>query len=360
MKKMPRTLYLSLFLCVIGLIAGLVLGGLNSITAPIIEANKMKEIEKSFAELGVTELTDVDNKLDSVVNAYGAKYDGKNVYVVTTTDSNQFTEVQVIAVVDASNGKILNVKVSGNSVITTHGKDAEFTNTKLGLIGISSAEQMSMIGGATVSSNSVKNCLTKVFEQITALGVEASVPTVAKLVSCEQDLEAVISGNYDLYNAKVNLTSANFTTETVVNLTVSFAGGKQVLTCDQTLNEEEAAAVLKAVKQPSTYFVSCDVANRTYVVDSILSFGGTFTLNVVLNEDNTIASFTATSTNSNPSFTGHYNDYDEQINASIAGAAGQVIGGDAFATVSGATVSSNTFKAGLDLIAKVVTEGGAN
>ena len=72
-----------------------------------------------------------------------------------------------------------------------------------------------------------------------------------------------------------------------------------------------------------------------------------------------IASFTATSTNSNPSFTSHYQDYDAALNASIEGAAGQAVGGNAFASVSGATVSSNTFKAGLDLIAKLVN-GGAN
>ena len=359
MKNMPRTLYLSLFLCLIGLVSGLLLGGLNAITAPIIEENKMKEIAKSFEELGVTDLSEVENKIDSVVNAYAAKFDDKNVYVVTATNSNQFTTVQVIAVVDASNGKILNAKVSGDSVITTHGKDAEFTNSNLGLIGMSSAEQLSMVVGATVSSVSVKNCLTSIFAQIETLGVKAEVPTVAKAKSIEQDLEAVLNGDYSKYVAKVSLTSANFVTETVVTLTVSFDGGKNVLSCDQELTEDELTAVLKVVKKPTASITNYDASTKTVVVDSVLSFGGTFTLTVVLNEDNTIAEFTATSTNSNPSFTSHYDDYDAQINESIAGAAGQAVSGDAFASVTGATVSSSTFKAGLDLIAKLVN-GGAN
>ena len=135
MKKMPRTLYLSLFLCLIGLVSGLLLGGLNSITAPIIEENKMKEIAKSFEELGVTDLSEVENKIDSVVNAYAAKFNGVEVYVVTATDTNQFTEVQVIAVIEKTTGKVLNAKVTGNPSMATHMSDAEFTNDKLGIIG---------------------------------------------------------------------------------------------------------------------------------------------------------------------------------------------------------------------------------
>ena len=306
-------------------------------------------------QLGVTDLQDVVNKIDSVLSAHKAKYEGKDVLVINATDMNVFTETQVIAVIDVSDGKVLNAIVRGNPGITTHmSSDADFTLEKLGVIGMTDADELKKISGATISSNSIRKCFEKIFDQARVLGVKPWVPTTAKFISCEQNLDAVISGNYDLFDVKVNLISSNFETGIDVNLTVSFAGGKQILTCDQTLNEEEAASVLRAVKQPSTYVESCDVFDRVFVVSVNNSFGGTFTLNVVLNEDNTIASFTATSTNSHPSFTSHFDDYDLEINASIAGAVGQVIGGDAFESVSGVTVSTNTFKAGLDLIARII------
>ena len=364
MKKMPRTLYLSLFLCLIGLVSGLLLGGLNSITAPIIEENKMKEIAKSFEELGVTDLSEVENKIDSVVNAYAAKFNGVEVYVVTATDTNQFTEVQVIAVIEKTTGKVLNAKVTGNPSMATHMSDAEFTNDKLGIIGAVNSDAIIINAQASKTTNSVKNCLDKVYAQFDALGGASVVTITAKATAVEQDLAAVQTGVYNQFNAKVKLTSANYTDETI-NVVVTIEN--KVVTyvsSAQELTEEENTAVVEAIvkninKMPSVYITSVDAETKTYVVDTLLSFGGVFTLTVTLNDDNTIATFTATSTNSNPSFTSHYNDYDTELNASIEGAAGQVIGGDAFASVSGATVSSNTFKAGLDLIAKLVN-GGAN
>ena len=359
MKKMPRTLYLSLFLCIIGLVSGLLLGGLNSITAPIIEENKMKEIAKSFEELGVTDLSEVENKIDSVVNAYAAKYNGVEVYVVTATDTNQFTEVQVIAVIEKTTGKVLNAKVTGNPSMATHMSDAEFTNDKLGIIGAVNSDAIIINAQASKTTNSVKNCLDKVYAQFDALGGASVVTITAKAVSVKQDLEAVKTGVYNQYNAVVKLTSGNYN-ESDISLVVTIEGKTVTyVSSEQTLTDEEKEAVLGKIKAPSAYITSYDAATRTFVVDSVLSFGGTFTLTVVLNEDNTIASFNATSTNSNPSFTSHYQDYDAALNASIEGAAGQAVGGNAFASVSGATVSSNTFKAGLDLIAKLVN-GGAN
>ena len=359
MKKMPRTLYLSLFLCLIGLVSGLLLGGLNSITAPIIEENKMKEIAKSFEELGVTDLSEVENKIDSVVNAYAAKFNGVEVYVVTATDSNQFTEVQVIAVIEKTTGKVLNAKVTGNPSMATHMSDAEFTNDKLGIIGAVNSDAIVINAQASKTTNSVKNCLDKVYAQFDALGGASVITITAKAVSVEQDLEAVKTGVYNQFNAKVKLTSGNYSDE-VISLSVTFEGSKPTLVnSDKTLTDEEAEAVLKKVKKPGVYITEFNAETRTYVVDTVFDFGGTFTLTVVLNEDNTIAEFTATSTNEGPLFTGHYDNYDNQVYTSIEGSIGQTVNGDAFASISGASVTTDTFKSGLDLIAKLVN-GGAN
>ena len=302
--------------------------------------------------LGITDLSEVyvtQNEVDAI---YDAKYNGKYVLFFIASDSNQFTEVVVYAAISVATSQIVTAKVIGHPSITTHGKDNEFSIDNLGLVGLTNADNISSITAASVSSNSVKKCLTAIFNQFYSLTGNAQNPSIVNFVSIEQDLKAVKNGVYNQFIAKVKLTSSNYNDEEIT-LKVSFEGSKAtLLSSDKNLTNEESEAIMKKVKKPTAYITELNAETRTFVVDSHLAYGGTFTLTVVLNEDNTIADFSATSTNSNPSFTCYWQDFDSQFINSIEGVVGQNVDGDAFAAVNGATVSTNTFKAALDLIAK--------
>ena len=109
MKKLPRGVYLSFFLLVVAVIAAGILSAINLITAPIVEENKLKELQKAFAEINVTEVQPQNVELlENVSGVYTGKFDGKECYVVTSVNSNKYTTVQLITVFEKTTGSGIN------------------------------------------------------------------------------------------------------------------------------------------------------------------------------------------------------------------------------------------------------------
>lgn len=171
MKKLPRTLYLALFLLALGVIAGSLLAGVNAITKPVIEQNAIKELEKNLADVNVKNPKDISSTVklvSGVSSVYSGEFDGKECYVFNTANSNKYTTVKVLVVLAKEDGKILNFKVTGEPSITTHGFDASFAG-ELGVIGETSSDKLVSISGATFSRGSVKACLDAAINMYNAM-----------------------------------------------------------------------------------------------------------------------------------------------------------------------------------------------
>ncbi len=165
MKKMPRILYLALFLLILGVISGGLLAVVNSITSSVIEENAQKELEKTLEKVNVKNPKDITEAVelrDGVKNVYKATFDDEICYVYNVTNANKYTTVNVLVVISESTGKILNLSVSGSPSITTHGLDSNFTGD-LNLIGSNNSDSLISVSGATFSRNSIKVCIDNAF-----------------------------------------------------------------------------------------------------------------------------------------------------------------------------------------------------
>lgn len=165
MKKMPRILYLALFLLALGVIAGGLLSFVNSITAPVIEENATKELEKTLEAVNVKNPTDITSKVKlvgGVKTVYSGECDGKKCYVYNVSNTNKYTTVNVLVVISSENGRILNINVSGTPSITTHGFDSSFVGD-LNVIGSTNSNNLKTVTGATFSRDSIKKCLDDAF-----------------------------------------------------------------------------------------------------------------------------------------------------------------------------------------------------
>jgi len=168
MKKMPRMLYLGIFLLCLGLIAGGLLAVCNGITAPIIEANEKAKLEKTLSAINAKDPTKLDVSLvDGVVEVYSCTYEGEEGYVFNCSNSNKYTTVSMLIVI--VDGKVVNANVSGTPSITTHGMDAGFDLSTMGVMNAVDATSYKSVSGATFSSQSVEKCLSAAFAQYAEL-----------------------------------------------------------------------------------------------------------------------------------------------------------------------------------------------
>jgi electron transport complex protein RnfG len=149
---MKKALYLALFLALTSALAGAVLAGVNSITAPIINERSIAKVKATLQEFfpQATEFAELkfEDPSGLIVNVYEAKGAGYayNVKVQGYKDAIEF----VVAFSDAA--KIVGFKVTAINDTPGIGlrvKDAEFSN---GVIGKTSTSAIATLSGATVSS----------------------------------------------------------------------------------------------------------------------------------------------------------------------------------------------------------------
>ena len=168
-NKMPNVLKFSLFLCILGILSGGLLSLVNNVTKKRIEENEIKKEFSEIAEVGVEvdsllEITDIHQvAIDKMFRA--TSLDGVPSYVFVVTDTNQFTSVKVIVLIEITTEKILNIKVLPGA--STHGYDSQLESSDFGMVGKpleNIDDNFQIVTGATTSSGSVKNCL-KVIEK---------------------------------------------------------------------------------------------------------------------------------------------------------------------------------------------------
>ena len=165
-----------IFLCVLGLLCGSLIGFVNELTKDRISES---EYNKSFEEViksGITKDSikelEVDNKVEGINKIYrGLSIDDVPCYAFMVENTNEYTTVQVIVVIEIATEDILNVRVLSGS--TTHQYDNKMSESKFGVAGLpiyDFEENFEVVTGATSSSNSVKKCLESVKKQVAELG----------------------------------------------------------------------------------------------------------------------------------------------------------------------------------------------
>ena len=164
-----------IFLCVLGLLCGSLIGFVNELTKDRISES---EYNKSFEEViksGITKDSikelEVDNKVEGINKIYrGLSIDDVPCYAFMVENTNEYTTVQVIVVIEIATEDILNVRVLSGS--TTHQYDNKMSESKFGVAGLpiyDFEENFEIVTGATSSSNSVRTCLEAVKQQVSKL-----------------------------------------------------------------------------------------------------------------------------------------------------------------------------------------------
>ncbi|MFA5543792.1 MAG: FMN-binding protein [Bacilli bacterium] len=170
---MNKNLKYGLFLLVLGAIIGTLLVLVNSITAPIIEEQRLEAIKETIKLVApeVTEITDetknIDNLPSGIINVYLSKDEKTAIYVARTTGYAGGT-VETLIAFDVTSRAIIDAKVTtadkqtagiGDAILTHDfklaGKSAS-VYADLNVGGISSPEY-DIITGATISSKAVLN-----------------------------------------------------------------------------------------------------------------------------------------------------------------------------------------------------------
>ena len=163
MVKMSNTLKYTIFLIVLGLISGGLLAFINSITDPIIQERKEKEIQDKLIDAfpGFSSTKEVTSEFDDLGNNIGAIYlvgdeDGKLLTVVYEVYANGYGGKVVTLIGFNPEGKIVNAVVADASTETKgFGSKLigyDFKINDLEVVDFDFFNSAQIISGATVSS----------------------------------------------------------------------------------------------------------------------------------------------------------------------------------------------------------------
>ena len=151
---MKKILHLTLFLAIISAVAGGALAFVNGITAPIITANALKEVQATLEEFfpnGNFEEVTVKGEVVYITNIY--EVEGKG--VVYKVSSQGFKDKLIYLVAIDSDNNFVGYKVTQNNDTQGFGtrvSEAEFTDQFLNK---SIDSKVDTLTGATVSSKAV-------------------------------------------------------------------------------------------------------------------------------------------------------------------------------------------------------------
>ncbi|MDD3348505.1 MAG: FMN-binding protein [Bacilli bacterium] len=164
MKEMPKTIKYSLFLVVLGIIAGVLLAFVNSITAPIIDARKeeeLKEVLEEYFECDKFSDETANYSLDKGIEKIYFGYIGNNLTMVIYQASTNGYAGPVVSLVgiNIADDKLVDIKVASADKETS-GIGSKVIGHDFNITGESINDySFDIISGATVSSNAVKNNL---------------------------------------------------------------------------------------------------------------------------------------------------------------------------------------------------------
>ena len=185
---MVKVIKSSIFLCVLGLLCGLLLGFVNDFTKEKIKENEIAESFSEIVKSGITKESikklEVNDKVEGIDNIYrGLSIDGVPCYAFSAFDQNEYSYVKVIVVIEIATEDILNVRVLPGS--TTHQYDDKLSSSNFGVAGLlihDYAEHFQVVTEATSSSISVKKCLEAVRQQIINLGSNVKFKSINQLI----------------------------------------------------------------------------------------------------------------------------------------------------------------------------------
>lgn len=160
---MKKSLYLAFFLAVVSAVAGVLLAYANSVTAPIIAANKAAKEAESFAGIfgdATAEVVEFDAakypQIQTILN-YGSEGIGYKVSVTGRNDKIEF-------IVGVKDGQIIGYSVISQGETSGIGSliaENDFINT---VTGSAIDGTIDTISGATISSKAVIGGISEVAE----------------------------------------------------------------------------------------------------------------------------------------------------------------------------------------------------
>ena len=185
---MSKIIKSSIFLCVLSLLCGLLLGFVNDFTKDKIAENTIQESFTEIIKSGITKDSikelEVEDKVSGIEKIYrGLSIDGVPCYAFSAYNLNEYTVVKVIVVIEIATEDILNVRVLPGA--TTHQYDGKMNASNFGVAGLlihDFEEHFQIVTGATSSSISVKKCLEAVKEQMTKLGTNIQFKAINQLI----------------------------------------------------------------------------------------------------------------------------------------------------------------------------------
>jgi RnfABCDGE-type electron transport complex G subunit len=151
---MKKIISLTLFLALTSALAGAVLAGVNSITSPIIEEQKIAAVKASLQEIfsGSSEFKEIDSYTDStglVENVYEAKGNG---YALKVTVQG-YKDLITFIIGFNQNDQIVGFKVTGINDTPGIGSKVGEADFASSIRGKNLTDTLDTIAGATISSS---------------------------------------------------------------------------------------------------------------------------------------------------------------------------------------------------------------
>jgi len=172
--------YKAVLLAVVCAVAGVLLAGVNAITAPLIEKNALKAVEstleKFFPNGNFSDVTSkyVTDEYDLVDGVYEAKGEG---YVFTLHNTGYDAGGFTFAIAFANDGSIVGYEALEQNETAGRGSLAFEGDYVEKVKGLTSTDEMPLISGATITTKAVRAAVTQaetIFNKIQGIAFDAS------------------------------------------------------------------------------------------------------------------------------------------------------------------------------------------
>lgn len=267
-NKMPKVLKLSLFLLVLGILAGGLLAIVNDFTKDIISKNELDNYYSELVSLGIRSesIKEMEvEKEEGIDNIYRANTnDNLPCYVFVVHDENSYTMVKTIVLIEVATEKILNIKVSSGA--TTHNFDAKFINNDFGVVGSEVNEfesKFEIVTGATASSNSVKKCIKLVEKQLSLFEGKAQFKSYVQCLPNYTNFEYTFNKNNEDITLLLKYNEGTKTFE-YINTVLGNASDEDIVECVALANINLPTNCIKNVYNDATGSKLTIVTNKGF------------------------------------------------------------------------------------------------
>jgi len=165
-----KAIKLALFLAIISALAGVVIGGVNMITEPVIQANLISaekaNLEQMYpgSDFTMVEYSDEEGLIEGVYQTSSGAY----IFKATATGFN--SSVPIIVLVGIENDSVAKIQVLQQQETNGFGSkvfEEDWLNSNF--VGKSDASQIDSLSGATYTSSAMSKIMSAVFNAYGAL-----------------------------------------------------------------------------------------------------------------------------------------------------------------------------------------------